>query len=92
MINKAGVKTKNPNEQILVLDYPPYIMCVCAVSTGVHVCKIGNYLPDKGHLPCFSTPVLQFVVKVQLCVWICLCRCGRKNVTKGAYITHAGMT
>ncbi len=59
-----------------------YILCVCAVSMGVHVCKIGNHLPEKGHLPCFGTPVLQFVVKVQLCVWIRLCLCGSKMLQK----------
>ena len=56
LINK--VKTKNPNEWIFRLDYPPHILfthvCVCecvlwAASARVHTFKIGNYLPDKGH-------------------------------------------
>lgn len=62
--------------------------------TWVHICKISNYLLDKGHHPGFSTPVLQFVVEVQLCVWICLCLYGqtkslhhkhRQNITTVCY-------
>lgn len=37
-VNKAGVKTKNPNEQILPLDYLHILcVCVCCVYRGARV-------------------------------------------------------
>lgn len=54
------------------------------LTAFTHMCEISNwnYLPDKGHLPCFSTALLQFVVKVQLYVWICLGLCGSEMLQK----------
>ncbi len=88
MSNKAIVWTKNPSARPrLTLTYYVHVcecvsVRVCRVSTGVHMWGVDNYLPDKGHQPCFTTPILQFVVKVQLCVWICLRLCEGKELQK----------